>query len=250
MSRRGRWTRSGDALRRPSIPLSSLCRSLTVRCCFVLAVFVAAPTKRTCPVQSQTVLRNGDWSDAPELALLPQLAAQVDVPFDLSAFFMKLEAKRRDDRGEGEEDEEARTELCPGGRGPTGSGDVPVMAQRQAPAGQGVEPRGSATGAVQAWLPGEYGRIGPFIVNLSTISRRALALKGVRPPLLSWNHLQHFARHLEESCGEVPRALFVLPKTKRLQEAPRNLCFSQSCREKMTTKSSHLWVQAGDELNS
>ena len=55
----------------------------------------------------------------------PQLAAQDDeVLFDLSAFFMNLEAKKRKEFG---------------GR-PSGSGDVPMMAQRQAPAGQDVEP--------------------------------------------------------------------------------------------------------------
>ena len=54
--------------------------------------------------QPQSVVRNGDWSDAPELALAPQLSAQVDVPFDFSA-------KREDDR-EKEKEERKR-----GGRG-------------------------------------------------------------------------------------------------------------------------------------
>ena len=49
-----------------------------------------------------------------------------------------------------------RTEPRPeDGGGATGSGDVTVIAQRQAPAGQGVEANGTAINAVQAWLRGE-----------------------------------------------------------------------------------------------
>ena len=85
---------------------------------------------------------------------MPQLAAQDDeVLFDLSAFFMNLEAKRRDAREKEKEERKKRKEL---GGSPSGSGDVPVMALRQAPAGQDVEPCGSATLPVQAWVRGEY----------------------------------------------------------------------------------------------
>ena len=101
-------------------------------------------------------MRNCDWSDAPELALVPLHAAQVDeVPFDLSSFSVNLEGETN----EKEDKKKKRKELCPEAGGPSDSGDIPVMAQRQAPAGQDLEPRGGATGIVQAWLcsRGEYG---------------------------------------------------------------------------------------------
>ena len=49
----------------------------------VVAVFHVAPAERSRDVQPQSVVRNGDCSGTLKLVLVPQLAAQVDVPFDL-----------------------------------------------------------------------------------------------------------------------------------------------------------------------
>ena len=81
-----------------------------------LVVPGVAPAEQMSDVRPQAVVRSTDrWSEAAGVAPAPQPAAQVDVPFDLSAFFVNLEAKRRDDRGE-EEREEKKKGRVPEGR--------------------------------------------------------------------------------------------------------------------------------------
>ena len=94
-------------------------------------VLCTALAERMSDVRSQTVMRPAHWwSEAPRVALVSQLAAQDNAPFGLSAFFINLEAKRRDDREKEKEEKKTRRiarrrELCPeDGGGPTCSGDV------------------------------------------------------------------------------------------------------------------------------
>ena len=164
-----------------------------------MAVSGAAPAERVSDVQPQRPF-GLVIGQRQELALVPQLAAQVDVPFDLSHFFTNLEAKRRDDREKERERRRDRGGL-PEGRS--------LSRRRWKCYGFGLRPRdhgaghcGSSTNEVQAWEYGSMGESVPFLMNVSSVS---FAVSGCGRALAFKVRDSHFSHLQDVACHHVPR---------------------------------------------